>query len=190
MSNFFDSEHRTWMIDLKLATIDAIKANTQVDLIPDNNDCSKIAELCFDSRKLAAVLWDCIREQAESKQIDRKLFYSALDGTSLARGWEALVDAIVFFIRQQNPQQAAMVEEMIRVQFKVMEAGAVEMIKRMSSEETDKAIRDLLNRLGEEMQQGIAEALENSASNSEASLGYTPELGPFASSRKPQKPNK
>jgi hypothetical protein len=160
---FQDSEKRTWTINLVLDTCDAVQEATGLDLIPKNCDASGVLSLLLDDRQLADVLWVCIEEQAPKKNVDRKAFRKALDADALYTGWEALVEAIVFFIRRKSPKLAEAWQQAVQAQLKFMEANAANLAKTMSSRTTDEALKKKLDELGDRMQADLNKALENSA---------------------------
>jgi len=158
---FADSSGRTWTINLTLGLIDHIQEATGVDLLADGEH-SPLTGLLFDPRKLARVLFASLGKQAESQRVDQKAFTGSLTGDSLAAGWGALVDAVVFFTPSQS---RAALRAGIDAQMMAMEQGVLAIAKVASSTETNEAIRQRMKQLEEEMQAELPRALAGSATN-------------------------
>lgn len=165
MPSFRDGSDREWRIHLTGGIIDAVVMETGIDLIPDNCDVSGLTGLLFDYRKLTSVLWCCIEVPAEKKGVTKDDFAYGLDGECLSDGWNALVEAVLFFIRSQSPAMAGALEEAIETAMKFVQRGAESLIKTMRSEETDKMIQQSIDEAGKSLHEGFAKALAGSAMN-------------------------
>lgn len=152
---FNDAANRTWQVKLNLSLLDAVLANTQVDLAPSNSDVSPVLGLLFDDRKLGAVLWHCVQEQAKQRQVDRASFFGSLDGETLKSGWGAVVDAIVFFTQSKSQKMADALREAIEAQMRLVEAGASKIIETLKSQATDEAMKTALEKMGRDLQTEI-----------------------------------
>lgn len=166
---FQDSEKRTWSINLTLELINSAIEHEQVSLTMDEESIGQVMGLLFDDQKLGSVLWLCIRRQAETKQIDRDGFFAALDGAALADGWEALRQAIVFFIRSRSPSRAAALNELIEKQMELIEAGQGVMLKTLQGSNVKEAMDKVTNTLGSDMEKEVKKLLDNFAMSSEVS---------------------
>jgi hypothetical protein len=162
---FKDAENRVWTIKLTLSLLDQVLAATQVDLTPDDHDPSTITALLFETRKLGAVLWECCRAQASAAGVDQAAFKDAVDGEVLLKGWEALVDAIYFFIQNRNQKLAEAMREAIEAQLRVMETGAAAMAQTIKSNETTEGLRKAGERIATELQGEMTKALDSFATS-------------------------
>jgi hypothetical protein len=163
---FEDAGKRTWTIKLTLGGIEAVQLATKVDLLPKGNDVTGITNLLFDDRLLGSVLWSLCEPAAKEQSIDRRQFFDALDAESLSKGWGALADAVVFFIRhRQGESVAKAVQGVLDAQMKVLEAGAVEMLAAIQSADVDEAIKKTAERIGRELRAEVASQFANSAMN-------------------------
>ena len=166
---FRDRDNRIWTIDLSLDLADRVLTATQVDLLPDDNDPSKVVDLIFRRKRLGSVLWECCREQAEGIDVDREHFFKALDGKALTSGWGALIDSIIFFTQQASPTVARQIAELVEAEMRVIEAGATEIVSVIQSSETSTAIQDAVTAIGNDLRSRMAEELVNSVTNTEES---------------------
>jgi hypothetical protein len=170
---FQDAEQRTWQIKLTGELIDSVLATTQIDLVPDDQDYGPVITLITSHRKLGAVLWECVKKQAESDSIDKAAFTAALDGPAYAKGWEALVDAIHFFIQNLSPKRAESFEAMVEATMKVVEAEAQTQIEIILSQSTDEALKDAATKIKEQMQTELVKEFANCAASSPGSSAST-----------------
>ena len=175
---FTDLTERIWTIKLTGSVIEEVLANTQVDLIPDDQDYVKIADLVRSHRQLGAVLWHCVRRQAEQQGIDRVGFLDGFDGRVYALGWGALVDAIHFFIRSLSATQADTFSAMIEAAMRVKDAESRTQIELIQSAATNKALLDAAEQIKRKMQGEIVRGFAKSATNLPEFLGSTPATSP------------
>lgn len=159
---FADSDGRVWTIKLSLGLIDRVQSATQIDLAPEDNNVSPITQLIFQSRLLGQVLWECCRPAAESAGVSREEFVDRLDPESLAAGWGALQEAVIFFIHSKSPAVAVATRRAMEAEMQVVEAGARQMIATLESTTTEKALKEAIGRIGREMQEGITTGLGKS----------------------------
>lgn len=160
---FTDREHRTWTIDLTGAVIERVMAATHVDLLPDNSDYSPIGLLICSHRKLGNVLWAAVKPL---EGIDRLSFLNGMDGQAYLKGWEALVDAIYFFILQSSPGPN---QQMVGDQFlKVIEtmvllggAQAELALENLRSPETTQRMNDVMQSMSKEAHHELLRALDD-----------------------------
>lgn len=131
-----------------MGLIDRIATNAHIKLLPDGNDTTAIVGLLFNPSQLGEVLWECVTEQAESKDFSRQQFIDALDGDALAGGFGALQDAIVFFTPKstRDAMRIALEKQMIAI-----EHGGAMVARVAKSETTDQAIKKQLERIEEEL---------------------------------------
>lgn len=149
-----------------------MQAQTKIDLVPDDQDYAPVITLITSHRKLSAVLWECVKKQAEP-DIDRAAFLSEMDGATFAKGWEALVDAIHFFIHSLNPKRAESFMAMVEATMKVVEAEAQTQIEVIQSRSTDEALKDAVKGIKERMEKDLAKGFANCAANSGGLSGST-----------------
>lgn len=164
----FEAGGHTWQIKLTLGLLDDVQQQTAVDLVPEGDNVSAVTGLILNHRKLGAVLWALCGKQAAERELDKRGFLDILDAAALAKGWEATVAAIVFFIHSRNPKLAVAVEKLIEKEMEVVEAGAVEMLAAIESSEVNEALKETARRIGDEMRKGVVEQLASSATNSQA----------------------
>lgn len=165
---FRDDAGRDWTIRLTSQLIDDVLDLTQVDIIPEGENVSGVIGLCLNHRLLSKVLWCVCRKQAEAKQVDERSFKEGLEATALAKGWEAMVDAIIFFIQEtRGTALARAFQEVTEAEIRVIEAGATEMLQVLQASEVDVAMKDTAKRIGREMKEGILSQLGNFATNSQ-----------------------
>jgi hypothetical protein len=162
-STFRDAAGRTWSIRLTLGLIETVLDETTVDLIPDGCDVTNLTSLLFDPRKLSRVLWSCVATQADGTTVQE--FRDAMDGDALLQGWNALIEAVLFFTRSRSEPLAAAIEEAIETAMKIIEQGTATAISVMRSEQTDKLIADSVADAGRQMHAGMASALAGSVTN-------------------------
>lgn len=147
---------REYQIRLTLGLGDKIAERTGVDLVGDDAR-DQIFALMVDQRKLAAVLWQFCESQAE---VDRDAFLESLDGATLAEGWQAVVDAVVFFIHPLSREQFEIAFEQ---QMAAWEAGTANLRKMIQSEESQAAIAKTLREMQTKAQRDFEKALGESA---------------------------
>ena len=162
---FHDSQGRDWTIKLSGELIENVLTATQVDLVPDDHDYIPVVNLVASHRKLGAVLWECVKRQAESHEVDRSAFIEALDGPAYLKGWEALVDAIHFFIRSLSAKRADQFLAVVEAGMKVMEAEAETAVEIINSQTTDEALKEAVGKIKAQMQSELAQELASSAEN-------------------------
>lgn len=159
-----DSAGRLWTIKLNLQLLDDVLATTGVDLVPEGKNVSSVTALLLNHRALGSVLWALTRDQAVRVQVPsnngdaahpltEREFKQSLEADQLHEGWEAIVDAILFFIQSQSPGLAQATKEVIDAEVDVMEAGAQEILATLRSQEVSGAINDAAARLGKEMKE-------------------------------------
>lgn len=161
---FRDDAGRDWTIRLSVQAADDVLEQTQVDLLRTDNETSQLTGLLFDPRKLSAVLWALCRKQAEAKDINQTQFREGLEADGLTKGWEAICNAVVFFIRRQSPKMGEAVEKIIEAQLKVIETGTIEILKTIESQEVDAAVKATTKRIAEELKASVIEQFEKSVS--------------------------
>lgn len=131
---FRDASGREWSIKLTLGVIESIQEQAGVDVLPRDCDVSTLTGLLFDPRQLAKVLWAAIQSKDGSTWEE---FRDALDGEALSLGWNALVEAVLFFIRSQSEPLAKTVEEAIEASMRLMERGTEAIRRTMASAEIE-----------------------------------------------------
>lgn len=93
---FTDRLGRTWQLPAELDLFERVKAAADVDLL-DIATTQKSLDQLRDPYTLAAALEAAAEPQALARGITRDQFRSGLDGDTLRRGADGLVDAAVFF---------------------------------------------------------------------------------------------
>jgi hypothetical protein len=88
-----------------------LKTATRVDLIGPKA-VETLVGLQVDCESLASVLWHLVRGQAEDRATSQEQFFDALDGDSLAAGWDALREAYLSFVQphRRTTVEAAIAE--------------------------------------------------------------------------------
>lgn len=182
---FLDSQNREWTIKLTGELIDAVQAATQIDLVPDDQDYTPIINLVASHRKLGAVLWECCKGQATSltvadgkaeRPFARSDFMAGLEGPAYTAGWEAILDAIYFFIHCQGPigpKRAEQFLAIIEAGMKVVEAQIMTTCEVIQSDSTDEALKEAVEKIKGEMQGELKKELANCATNLARSSGST-----------------
>lgn len=148
---FTDSEGSNWSIKLTIGLTDRILEEAQLDLIPDDMDVQPIMGLLFQNRKLTKILWLCIERQAELNDVDQEAFKARCDAETLTNGWGALVDAVIFFIRQKNETLGEAIAETIEAQMQLIGAGANQLLATLKNPETKKTLQRSADSLGKQM---------------------------------------
>jgi len=164
---------RVWGIKLTGTVIEDVLKNTGVDLIPEDQDYQHVVNLNRSFRKLGAVLWHCVRRQAEQQNVDQDAFFENFDGVVYAAGMGALVDAIHFFIQKMNPSQAETFTAIYEAAMKVLRAESDARLEVIRSQSTDKAIKDATEVIRGKMQRGLVKEFGRYAANLPESLELT-----------------
>lgn len=159
---FEDDKGREWTIKLTLQSLERVLTATQVDLAPEDYNMDAVTSLLSKPRKLGDVLWACCERNADLMSVDRGEFLDGMSGRALAAGWEALVDAIVFFIQSHSPKMAAAVHETIEKELAMLEKGAEAMIRTLKSEATDQQMKEAVVEIEKTMQGYVKKALGRS----------------------------
>jgi len=160
--NWNDSEQRTWTIKPTVGLLEQVKTATKIDLSPDDNNLSVVSvitELLFQSRKLGEVLWQCCKDDAESRNISRDIFYRALDGEALTAGWGALIDAVVAFAEWKDKQLGNAIREAIETQMRVIGVSIEAMNAAIKSEATADAIANAVETFKVDIQRDLISEL-------------------------------
>lgn len=165
---FRDAAGRSWSIRLTLGLIETVLDETTVDLIPDNCNVTNLTSLLFDPRKLSRVLWSCVAPQSQAEGVTVQEFREAMDGDALSQGWNALIEAVLFFTRSRSEPLAAAIEEAIETAMKIVEQGTAAAIAMMRSEQTEQVINNCVAEAGREMHKGLASALAGTVTSSPA----------------------
>lgn len=158
---FQDGAGRSWTLKLTLGLIEHVQESTGVDLLAES-ESSPLVGILFDQRKLSRVLWCCLEKQAQHNEVPRDDFIDSLDGEALTAGWEALFNAVLFFI---PPQARAVVQANFDAQMAAVEQGIKAMVEVAESQETDQAIRQAIGKIKREMQADLPRQLASSVSS-------------------------
>lgn len=117
MACFTDKLERAWTIDLTLGEIERVKGETGHDLSqPGGGDPPLLSRFQVDLEVRGQVTWSLCRPQAEAREIDLAGFLAGLDGATLRRSYEAVVEGLCDFFRQLGRcDTAAWIEKMTAV---------------------------------------------------------------------------
>jgi hypothetical protein len=162
---FADSLETVWQIKLTGDLIDSVQAATQIDLMPDNGDYTPVINLIKSHRKLGAVLWACVERSAQTNGIDRAQFFQSLDAPTYLKGWEALLDAIYFFIRALSQTQSEAFLAMVEATMKVNAAEAETQIELLRSQSTDESLKEAVEKIKARMQDELKKEFASYAGN-------------------------
>jgi hypothetical protein len=127
MARFKDRLDREWQLAITHGDVLAIKKSTSVAIYGLFKDRLKgLADLLEDQEKTVAVVWCLIEDQANHTGVTPEAFGKSLDGESLERMQEALIEAIGDFFpsRRQALQRVNEAGRRLgeRVQAKAMKA--------------------------------------------------------------------
>lgn len=161
---FTDAQGRAWTIRLSVQALDDVQDITGLAILPEGKDAQTLTGLLFNVRKLSSVLWVLCRRQAEAVGVDERAFREGLEAESLTKGWEAIYDAVIFFIRQQSPGLAAAMAEVVQAEMRVVEAGAVEMVEVLKNSEVGASLSQATKDIAAELKRDLLQQLGNSVS--------------------------
>ncbi len=99
-----------WFVKLTVYEVSQIKRHAGVNLMEVLEDgCALLQTLSTDIELLASVLYLCVREQAEKKDVSQEDFLRGLAGDSLETAIRALEEALVEFFPTKKGQVLKMV---------------------------------------------------------------------------------
>lgn len=142
-TTFNDSKNRKWDLALNIATVRAVRDETEIDLFslahPD-----KLRALVFDDpARMVDAWWVIIREQAQTANVSDVDFGRAIDGDALENGVSAFVEALIGFFPSRQRAPLAKLWEKVN---QVTEAGAARATQILESGKLDQAILNELDR--------------------------------------------
>lgn len=161
---FTDAQGREWTIRLSVQSIDDVQNAMGLSILPEGKDAQTLTGLLFNVKKLASVLWVLCRKQAEASGLDERGFREGLEADALTKGWEAIHDAVIFFIRQQSPALADAMAAVVQAEMRVVEAGAVEMVEAIRSSDVGASLSQATKDIAAEFKRDLLQQLGNSAS--------------------------
>lgn len=97
MHSFVDRQNRTWRINLNVASIRKVHAQTGLHL-GNLLSSEEVIKLQNDDLLLGEVLWHLVKDQASEQQIDRDGFESALSGRVILDATDALLEEFLDFL--------------------------------------------------------------------------------------------
>jgi len=105
-----DNAGREWTIRANVATFARVKDVGGIDLVGavvlgQNTDA--LSRLLLDPVFAARVLWACVQPEAEQRGITEAVFCDTLDGESIGRGVDALLQALPYFFPTPEARTAA-----------------------------------------------------------------------------------
>ena len=147
----FQTLGKDWILTVDVPAIELVRATCGVDLGARN--CSQFELLTGDAVLAARVLWQLVRQQAESAGVSEDAFLKSLSGDAGDVAGEKLLEAVIdFFPKRQRDTLRQMLAQNREVQEAVSEAvlgrianqQTVEQMKataiRQAMEALDKAI--------------------------------------------------
>lgn len=155
---FEDTEGRSWLLDLNVATIEAVRKETGCDLL---NDIQKTyEELSSNLRLFVDVLYVVVKPQCDDKGISDEEFGRGLSGDVLDHASQILLEAIIdFFPKHQRAATRMMLAKLEETALRAEKT----MIDKISDPKVEAAIDRELERSGD----SFLKSLE--------SLGSTPD---------------
>jgi len=97
MHSFVDKQNRTWRINLNVASIRKVRAQTGLHL-GNLLSSEEVIKLQGDDLLLGEVLWHLVKDQAAEQQIDREGFEVALSGKVILDATDALLEEFLDFL--------------------------------------------------------------------------------------------
>lgn len=98
MATFSDNKQTKWILDLNVATFEAILSATGIDfLTKPGPSCEEIAANPY---RLAEVVYVACKAQADALGLEPKTFAALLEGDVLADASDAILEAITYFFQQ------------------------------------------------------------------------------------------
>lgn len=172
---FEDGEGNTWQIKLTYGLAEDVLEQTQVDLIPDDNDVSPIVAVALSAKKLAHILWICIQRQADAQGVDERAFKSSLGGQEFENGWHALREAVLFFIQSlRGTKQAEAAAAVFEAAMKFQDAQAAAMLETLKSSKTETMIKEIFQEAGKQAQADLKKNMQQEISARAASASSVP----------------
>jgi len=97
MHAFTDKANRTWRINLNVATVRKVHAETGIHLGNLLNS-EEVVKFQSDELVIGDVLWALVKEQAQDQGIDRNGFESQLSGAVIMQATDALLNEFLDFL--------------------------------------------------------------------------------------------
>lgn len=107
VARFVDVKGEGWPLVISVAHVEDVEAATGVNLEAAVLDIEVLTRDVFGSpRKFAAVLWHLVRAEAEGRGLDARGFKERLDGPTIERATEAMLEAVVDFSHRSKAAAA------------------------------------------------------------------------------------
>jgi hypothetical protein len=165
MSKFVDAKNRIWVVDVTNTTLRRVKSLTDVRLM-DAVDGELIPQMSQDFLLLGEVLFAVCKPQADRESITQEEFESGLAGDHLTEARDALVEALLEFLPED---QRRLLTKAVAHQREVTARG-MEMLHRRLDDP------NLISQTVAQLEANLAvPALNGSSTSSPASSASTPD---------------
>ncbi len=165
MSKFVDAKNRIWVVDVTNTTLRRVKSLTDVRLM-DAVDGELIPQMSQDFLLLGEVLFAVCKPQADRESITQEEFESGLAGDHLTEARDALVEALLEFLPED---QRRLLTKAVAHQREVTARG-MEMLHRRLDDP------NLISQTVAQLEANLAvPALNGSSTSSPASSVSTPD---------------
>lgn len=149
MASFKDGNNNEWIIALNIGSIKRVKTNIDIDLLytDDAQETPLLLSLQDDPCELADILYHLIKPQADKKDVSYEAFLDAVDGDTIAGGYNALTDELVNFFQKKG--DIAKAKSLKKVQFMVKTTliALDKEVEKISDEDVAKQVEDSIGTL-------------------------------------------
>ncbi len=151
MATFKDAEKREWQIRLDAPTVLAIREAGDEDFLK-GDPADTVGRMESDPVLLCGVIYCCCKKQCIERGLDQEAFYLGVVGDAIDAAAEALMQALLFFIRGRDRELMKARSEKQKRIIKLATAKALEKINdpdleakavAQIEEKMDEAIRQL-----------------------------------------------
>lgn len=116
LPEFVDAEGRRWRLRWTIGLARAVREKHRLDFLNAHNG-QALGVVTRDNDQLVNVLWELCLAEAERQAVDVHAFAAALDGDSLARGLDALLESLVLFsMPAERPAMRAVIGRLQELQ--------------------------------------------------------------------------
>ena len=165
MAKFVDTKNRIWIVEISNTTLRRVKTLTDVRLM-DAVDGELIPQLSQDFLLLGEVLYAVCKPQADKESIDQDEFESGLSGDTFTEARDALVEALLEFLPED---QRRLLAKAVEHQREVTARGMAMIHKRLDDPK-------LVDQMVADMEANLAVPdLSGSSIDSPASSASTPD---------------
>ena len=140
MAKFVDTKNRIWIVEISNTTLRRVKTLTDVRLM-DAVDGELIPQLSQDFLLLGEVLYAVCKPQADKESIDQDEFESGLSGDTFTEARDALVEALLEFLPED---QRRLLSKAVEHQREVTARGMAMIHKRLDDPKlVDQMVADM-----------------------------------------------